>query len=75
MQEHFDRIFTMVGGAHLDRIFTWKNEEIKKAVSTAFLPRKSGASTSPVAHLDRVLPRKMRTPRKNAVEVAGQFLA
>ncbi|MEC7541134.1 MAG: hypothetical protein VX759_09160 [SAR324 cluster bacterium] len=43
LQEHFDRIFTMVGEARFDRIFTWKNEEIKKGVSTAFLPRKSGA--------------------------------
>ncbi|MEC7154080.1 MAG: hypothetical protein VXW66_01315, partial [Pseudomonadota bacterium] len=56
MQEHFDRIFTMVGEGRLDRIFTWKNEEMKKGVSTAFLPRESGASTWPFAPLWRNMP-------------------
>ena len=46
----------MVGEARLDRIFTWKNEEIKKGVSTAFLPRKSEASTWLVASLWRNMP-------------------
>ena len=46
----------MVGEARFDRIFTWKNEEIKKAVSTAFLPRKSEAATPLVASLWRNMP-------------------
>ena len=56
MQEHFDRIFTMVGEARFDRIFTWKNEEIKKGVSTAFLPRKGEAAKRLFAPLWRNMP-------------------
>ncbi|MEE3023204.1 MAG: hypothetical protein VX367_11495 [SAR324 cluster bacterium] len=77
LQEHFDRIFTMFGEARFDRIFTWKNEEIKKTVSTAFLPRKSEADTPPVASLWRNMPifaLKKHFARKNTRKNDRNFI-
>ena len=67
----------MVGEARFDRIFTWKNEEIKKGVSSAFLPRKSEACTPLVASLWRNMPifaLKKHFARKNTRKNDRNFI-